>query len=84
MAPTIEIIHAEKLSLGEGPHWDHEAQVLYYVDILESTVFKYDPSTKNITRVIVGELRQFNLITTFNGHDKEEFTSNLDLIPYFF
>lgn len=53
MAPKVEIIQEEKLRLGEGPHWDHEAQALYYVDILESTVFKYDPSTKKITRVIV-------------------------------
>ncbi|XP_046616189.1 regucalcin-like isoform X1 [Neodiprion virginianus] len=53
MAPKIEIIHDEQLVLGEGPHWDHAAQVLYYVDIPESMVFKYNPKTNKITRVIV-------------------------------
>lgn len=56
MAPNVEIIHDEKLTIGKAPHWDHEAQVLYYVDILESTVFKYHPSTKKVTRVVVGTL----------------------------
>lgn len=56
MAHKVEIVHDEKLPLGEGPHWDEEAQVLYYVDIPESRVFKFDPSTKKFTHVVVGML----------------------------
>lgn len=55
MAPNVEVVHDEKLTLGEGPHWDHEAKVLYYVDIDDSIVFKYNPSTKKITRVFLGK-----------------------------
>ncbi|XP_063241869.1 regucalcin-like [Bacillus rossius redtenbacheri] len=39
--------------LGEGPHWDHKEQVLYFVDILKSTVAKYEPLTKIQTSVTV-------------------------------
>nr|XP_046478757.1 regucalcin-like [Neodiprion pinetum] len=53
MAPNIKIVHNEKLGLGEGPYWDHVAQVLYYVNVLESTIFKYEPSTEKFTQVIV-------------------------------
>ncbi|XP_046422410.1 regucalcin-like [Neodiprion fabricii] len=53
MAPNIKIVHNEKLVLGEGPYWDHVAQVLYYVNVLESTIFKYEPSTEKFTQVIV-------------------------------
>ncbi|XP_012255921.2 regucalcin-like [Athalia rosae] len=53
MAPNVEIVCDEKLDLGEGPHWDHKGGVLYYVDIFESSVFKYDPSTKKVNRVVV-------------------------------
>ncbi|XP_069695219.1 regucalcin-like [Periplaneta americana] len=31
--------------LGEGPHWDQEAAVLYFVDLHGSTLNKYDPAT---------------------------------------
>ncbi|KAG7213994.1 hypothetical protein KM043_001366 [Ampulex compressa] len=34
----------------EGPHWDHNAQWLYFVDIVNNNIYKYDPSTKNVTR----------------------------------
>lgn len=53
MAPTIEAIDDKQLIIGEGPHWDAEAQVLYYVDILDSTVYKYDARTKKVTHVLV-------------------------------
>lgn len=44
MSPTIEIV-TERLTLGEGPHWDIPSQTLYYVDILGQTLNKYVPST---------------------------------------
>ncbi|XP_069695230.1 regucalcin-like [Periplaneta americana] len=37
--------------LGEGPHWDHDSQALYYVDLPGSTINKYVPATKKHTTV---------------------------------
>jgi sugar lactone lactonase YvrE len=31
--------------LGEGTYWDHEAQVLWWIDIWGSTLHRYDPAT---------------------------------------
>ena len=31
-------------SLGEGPIWDSGSQRLYWVDILESRIYRYDPA----------------------------------------
>ncbi|XP_046742283.1 regucalcin-like [Diprion similis] len=66
MAPNIKIVHNEKLDLGEGPHWDHDTQALYYVNVMQSTIFKYEPRTEKITQVIV---------------DKEKKTSVSFVIP---
>ncbi|XP_069695227.1 regucalcin-like [Periplaneta americana] len=49
-APKVTQI-ADPVKLGEGPHWDHESQALYYVDIKGSTVSKYVPATKKHTTV---------------------------------
>lgn len=40
---------------GEGPHWDEDKQVLYYVDITKQTINKYDPKTKDWNQVHIGE-----------------------------
>ncbi|XP_021924409.1 regucalcin-like isoform X2 [Zootermopsis nevadensis] len=48
--PKIEQISAPVI-LGEGPHWDHDAQALYYIDIKGSTVHKYVPATNTHTTV---------------------------------
>jgi sugar lactone lactonase YvrE len=41
-------------ALGEGPHWDHNSQALYYVDIRAATIHKYVPSTNKHTAVTIG------------------------------
>jgi sugar lactone lactonase YvrE len=41
-------------SLGEGPHWDHNSQALYFVDIRATTVHKYVPSINKHTAVKIG------------------------------
>jgi sugar lactone lactonase YvrE len=51
--PKVEQIDAP-VTLGEGPHWDHNSQALYYVDIRAATVHKYVPSTKRLTTVRIG------------------------------
>ena len=40
---------------GEGPHWDAETGVLYFVDISQETVNRYDPATKLVTHALFGE-----------------------------
>jgi sugar lactone lactonase YvrE len=52
-APKVEKISAPAI-LGEGPHWDHSAQALYYVDILGHSVHKYVPATNKHTAVKIG------------------------------
>ena len=37
--------------LGEGPHWSDEEQCLYYVDIMDKKVLRYDPD-KNENKFI--------------------------------
>ena len=32
-------------AVGEGPVWDIAEQALYYIDILEKKVFRWDPAT---------------------------------------
>jgi sugar lactone lactonase YvrE len=34
-------------SLGEGPNWDHDSQRLYWVDILENRIYRYDPADES-------------------------------------
>ena len=43
------------VKLGEGPHWCHEEQALYYVDIFEQTIHRYHPGTKNHSQLSVGK-----------------------------
>ena len=52
--PKVEQITPSAI-LGEGPHWDHKAQALYYVDVPASTVNKYDPASKKLTSVKIGK-----------------------------
>src|ERR671923_205713 len=34
-----------RCSVGEGPVWDEAEQALYYIDILEKRVMRWDPAT---------------------------------------
>jgi sugar lactone lactonase YvrE len=40
---------------GEGPHWDAETGVLFFVDINQELLYKYDPATKKVTHAQFGE-----------------------------
>ncbi|XP_028135456.1 regucalcin [Diabrotica virgifera virgifera] len=53
MAPIIEKV-LDGFKLAEGPHWDTKKQCLYFVDIVEGTIFKYVPSTKKLTKAKIG------------------------------
>lgn len=54
MAPVLEPV-TEPVCLGEGPHWDHAEQALYFVSIFDYTVHKYVPTTKIHTKAKLGE-----------------------------
>lgn len=40
---TITRLELPRCSVGEGPVWDVAEQALYYIDILEKRVFRWDP-----------------------------------------
>lgn len=50
---NLEHLLAVQNILGEGPVWDAEAQVLYWVDIYGQTFYRFSPAT--------GELRKFEV-----------------------
>ncbi|CAK9818087.1 rgn [Anthophora quadrimaculata] len=39
--------------LGEGPHWDHVTQKLYFVDIVGQKIYRFDPVTRAVTSVFI-------------------------------
>lgn len=43
MAYQAELVVDEKATLGEGPHWDGQKNVLYWVDIIGQKLHQYDP-----------------------------------------
>jgi len=48
MSTPVNIIHAElvldaKTIIGEGPVWDHQRHVLYWIDVLGNKLFIYSP-----------------------------------------
>lgn len=54
MTVKVEAV-TESRELGEGPHWDHERQHLYYVDAFKSAVHRYIPSEQRDTCCKIGE-----------------------------
>ncbi|XP_045536031.1 regucalcin-like [Papilio machaon] len=53
MVPTIKAV--QTISFGEGPHWDVDEQVLYYVNFLDSTINKYNPATGQNTKTNIAQ-----------------------------
>ncbi|KAJ8944501.1 hypothetical protein NQ318_011759 [Aromia moschata] len=52
----IEILSISKpLDVGTRIHWDEELQCLYYVDVPNSLVYKYDANTGETTEAKVGD-----------------------------
>lgn len=42
----VDLVVDQKAALGEGPHWNGEEHVLYWVDIMGKRLHHYDPITK--------------------------------------
>ena len=41
--------------VGEGPHWDHASQTLWFVDLTGGTVFRYHPLDGTVDQFSVGQ-----------------------------
>ena len=50
----LEHLLAVQNELGEGPVWDVQAQVLYWVDIYGQTYYRFSPATGDLRKVEVG------------------------------
>ncbi|CAG9787984.1 unnamed protein product [Diatraea saccharalis] len=58
MSVKVERI-TDPLVLGEGPHWDAAHQVLYFVDIVNCTLYRYKPATGEQTKTKLGDVVGF-------------------------
>jgi sugar lactone lactonase YvrE len=84
-----ELLIDKKAELGEGPLWDPETEVLYWVDIIDKSLYIYDP-VGNINRLyplssmptaVVRRAAGGLLLAMENGfHFFEPETGNLKLI----
>ena len=66
--------------LGEGPHWDATEGVLYYVDIPQGRVLRYDPQNNNTSYVNVSVIFRLNPFIVFENTTLKGFwreTSNI-------
>ena len=54
METAVELLVDAHAQVGEGPLWDEEQQVLYWVDILSSLLYIYDPATGENRTLDVG------------------------------
>ena len=55
METVVELLVDAHAQVGEGPLWDEERQVLYWVDILSSLLYIYDPATGENRVLDVGQ-----------------------------
>ncbi len=55
MPITAELVLDARVALGEGPIWEPQNQVLYWVSIMESKVFIYDPASASNRVIDVGQ-----------------------------
>jgi sugar lactone lactonase YvrE len=54
---TMVVINpiGDNLEVGTRAHWDSDTQNLYYVDVPQSTIYRYRPATGIVTKARVGE-----------------------------
>lgn len=55
MSMNAELVLDAQLDLGEGPIWDGQRQLLYWVNIMESQVLIFDPTTNQNRVIDVGQ-----------------------------
>ncbi len=56
MSEALELCVDARTTLGEGPIWDSEEQVLYWLDIMGERLFRYDPASGENRSYHVGQL----------------------------
>ncbi|SFD03326.1 Sugar lactone lactonase YvrE [Bacillus sp. 491mf] len=56
MLGELELVIDAKATLGEGPCWDSQKQLLYWVDILEKKVHIYNPITNECKAIYLGQM----------------------------
>lgn len=52
----------EPRTLSEGPHWDSDQQVLYYVDILGNTLHRHNPANNTKNSISFGTAHLYLLV----------------------
>lgn len=59
----------EPYGLSEGPHWDHNTQKLYFVDIYNQYIRRLDPATGVVTSTHLGKSTPFfaSITITYNS-----------------
>ena len=55
MSREVELLVDAHALVGEGPIWDAAQGVLYWVDILSSMLYVYDPATRENRAYVVGQ-----------------------------
>ncbi|MFC7061443.1 SMP-30/gluconolactonase/LRE family protein [Halobacillus seohaensis] len=50
---NVELVIDSQSTLGEGPCWDHERGILYFVDILEKKIIQFNPQTEKVQSIDV-------------------------------
>ncbi|KAG7213993.1 hypothetical protein KM043_001365 [Ampulex compressa] len=66
---TVEPV-AGRFGLGEGPHWDHHTQKLYFVDIFGQKICRLDPATGTVTYAFIENGPVGNVVTVDDMPDK--------------
>ncbi|CAH0587184.1 unnamed protein product [Chrysodeixis includens] len=61
MAPVITQLPISITGLGEGPHWDSDDNALYFVDIVNHTINKFEPETEKHTKAKLEMMAHFIL-----------------------
>ncbi|MFA9559133.1 SMP-30/gluconolactonase/LRE family protein [Evansella sp. AB-rgal1] len=56
MQYEVELVVDAKATLGEGPCWDEENQLLYWVDIEGKNIHEYNPTTNENRSIIVEKM----------------------------
>uniref|UniRef100_A0A1B6DWB3 Regucalcin n=1 Tax=Clastoptera arizonana TaxID=38151 RepID=A0A1B6DWB3_9HEMI len=78
MAPVVEVI-GKPLILGEGPFWDSSSQSLYFVDIVDGSIHRYDVASKKHTSAKLGSEPASLIIEVEGQKDKFVVSQTNDL-----
>lgn len=55
MTTDVELLVDVRAAVGEGPLWDEQKQVLYWVDIMQNSLYIYNPATQENKAFDIGQ-----------------------------